>query len=93
MAHLISLSIDVSKIDKSKLIKGEKGIYLNLNLSVNDSKDQFGNDVSAWHGQSKEERDAGQQKVYLGNGRVLWTGTQQPQGEHLKEEDLDNLPF
>lgn len=49
---MLNISIDVTKIDKSKLIVGEKGTYLNLTVSVNDEKDNYGNDVSAWMGQS-----------------------------------------
>lgn len=52
MAKMLNISIDVTKIDKSKLIVGEKGTYLNLTVSVNDEKDNYGNDVSAWMGQS-----------------------------------------
>ncbi len=40
----ISLNIDVSKIDKTKLVKGEKGTYLNATAFVNlDEKDQYDN--------------------------------------------------
>lgn len=94
MAHLISLSIDVSKIDKSKLIKGEKGTYANLTIALNDDKDQFGNDVSCWLKQSKEESDNKAPKTYLGNGKVFWSSyakvTQNPTN---RQEEHDDLPF
>lgn len=79
MSKLINLSINVSKIDKSRLIKGAKGTYLNLTVAVNDEKDQYDNDVSAWEGQTKEERDAKTNRNFLGNGRVVWSdnGNQQ----------------
>lgn len=74
MAKLLSVSVDVSKIDKSKLVQGKKGTYLNLTVEVKDEKDQYDNDVAVWQGQSPEERDAKEKKNYLGNGRVVWSG-------------------
>lgn len=92
MAKLISMSIDVSKIDKSKLIKGEKGQYLNLTISLNDQKDNYGNDCSAWQSQSKEERDAKAQRNFLGNGKVVWSGESAPVSQG-SSSDTDDLPF
>ena len=58
MSKLIAISVDVTKLDKSKFITGKKGTYVNLTVSVNDSADQFGNDSSVWQSQSEEERKA-----------------------------------
>lgn len=66
MAHLISLSIDKSKVT-------QEGKYLNIVINVADETDQYGNSVSAWESQSKEERDAKARRNYVGNGRVLYT--------------------
>jgi hypothetical protein len=57
MGQLIAISIDVTKLDKSKLVKGKKGTYANITVSVNDEDDQFGNNTSVWESQTKEERD------------------------------------
>lgn len=73
MAKLLSLSIDVTKIDKSRLYKGQKGTYLKLTVGINDEPDQFGNNVSSWEEQTKEERDAKAQRNFLGNGKVLFS--------------------
>lgn len=75
MGKLISLSIDVKKIDKSKLYAGSKGTYLKLTISLNDEIDQFGNNVSCWEEQSKEERTAKVQRNFIGNGRVVFDGS------------------
>lgn len=75
MAQLISASIDVTKITKSKLYKGEKGTYLNITISVNDEVDQYGNQVGIIESLTKEENDAKAKKNYLGNGKIVWTGT------------------
>ena len=95
---LLSIKLDVSKIDKSKLFKGAKGTYLDLTVALNDEPDQYGNDVSAWHGQSKEEREAKTDKIFLGNGKVFWQSEPKPKREievHDPEviEREDDLPF
>ena len=41
MSKIVSLSVNVDKIDKTKLVKGEKGTYLNLTLNINDEKDNL----------------------------------------------------
>jgi hypothetical protein len=69
MGAIIQMSIDLTKIDKSKLKDGK---YLNVTLSVNDET-RYDNNVSMCYNQSKDERDAGAKKVYFANGRVVWT--------------------
>jgi len=91
MAKLISLKIDVSKIDKTKLFKGEKGTYLDLTVSVNDEPDNYGNDVAAWQGQTKEEVSAKAQKTYLGNGKVFWSNDTNVQQSNAANQAATNL--
>lgn len=69
MSSLIGLSIDVTKIDKTKLVNGK---YLNLTVSVNDDTNQYGQNASVFNSQTKEEREAQTPKNYLGNGKVFW---------------------
>ena len=91
MSKILSVSIDVTKIDKSKLIQGKKGTYANLQISVNDEKDQFGNDCSVWISQTKEERESKTPKQYLGNGKIVWSsGGQSAPGNSSVD---DSLPF
>lgn len=72
MAAIISASIDVSKLPKEKFVKGKKGVYYNFTISVNDET-RYGSNVSLTDSQTKEEREAGKPKDYLGNGKVIWT--------------------
>ena len=71
MAGLITMSLDVTKLPKEKFIKGKKGVYYNFTIAINDET-KYGNNVSMYDAQTKEERDAKVQRNYLGNGKVVW---------------------
>ena len=90
MAKLISVSIDVTKLDKNKFIQGKKGLYADLTISLNDQEDQYGNTVSIWQAQTKEERDAKERRNFLGNGKVIWENDGQPRQQSQHEVDKAN---
>jgi len=69
---IIGLSINLDKIDKSRIITGKKGKYINLSVIINDQKDQYGNDGFVSESVSKEEREAGKKGTILGNCKVLF---------------------
>ena len=88
----ISASIDVSKIDKDKLIKGKKGNYLNITAFVNlDEKDQYDNNGMITQSVTKEERDNGTRGVILGNTRVFYTG--ESNSTNSEVEVAEDVPF
>ena len=98
MAKLIAAKIDVTRIDKARLFKGKKGVYLDCTIALNDESDDYGNSVSIWQEQTKEEREAGEKKNFLGNGKVIWEndGDARPKTSRRPEppaEDDDELPF
>jgi hypothetical protein len=73
MATILSASLNVAKIDSTKLIDGRTGKFLNVTITINDEVDKYGNNASIFESQSKEEREAKTPKNYLGNGKVIWT--------------------
>lgn len=73
MSAIINVSIELTKIDESKVKEVNGKRYLNLSIIANDSTDQYGNNVSVSIAQSKEEREAKALKTFLGNGRVVHT--------------------
>lgn len=98
---MINISIDVTKIPKDKLIAGKNGAkYLNITVDKLKETDRFGNTHSVYLSQSKEERTAKANKIYLGNGKEFIfnntgqntqqqsTGTVAPQNN-----DADSLHF
>lgn len=69
----ISLKIDVTKIDKARLFKGQKGTYLDATVFVDlGEADQYGNHGMITQDVSKEERQAGTRGEILGNCKVFF---------------------
>lgn len=54
-------------------IKQQDGTYKYYTASINDELDKFGNNVAITEQQTKEQREAKEKKVYVGNGKVIWT--------------------
>ena len=83
---MITAKIDVSKIDKSKLYKGEKGVYLNVVLIETPNSEY--SDFMVVQETTREEREAGIKGGILGNAKIL-VREEKP----LTEEDKKYLPF
>lgn len=89
MSQLISVRVDVTKIDKAKLYKGAKGTYLDIVLMPSrDSK--FGDDFMVVQSISKEEREAGQRGAILGNAKFLGQKQESRTTPKPKVEDDDS---
>lgn len=87
MSKIISASIDLNKIDQSKIKQGKNGAkYYNITIMCNDTQDKFGNDVSIVDSQSQQEREAKKPKNYLGNGKTVYDN-------HATHKPNDPLPF
>lgn len=95
---MIQVKIDVSKINKEKLYKGEKGTYLDAVIFLNDEADSYGNWGAVQQSTKKDEKS-----IYIGNVKMkerLYSVTELK--ELVKEdpapttnytEPLDDLPF
>lgn len=96
--QIISASINVELIDKTKLIKGKKGTYYNFDI-INDGPNEYGNDTSICIEQSKEERTSKQKRVYLGSGKTVFKTSPAiaPEDTYIqsskKDQGDDTLPF
>jgi hypothetical protein len=67
---MITVKINVSKIDKAHLFEGKSGKYLDLVL-FETPDDKYGNDYRVVQGVSKEARLAGQKGAILGNAKTV----------------------
>ena len=94
MAQIISVSIDLNKLDKSRIVEGKNGSkYYNFTINVNDEKDQYGNDASVTISQTAEERQAKAQRTFVGNGRVVWSNNSSQQSNAQPKEEIDDFPM
>jgi len=80
-------------------IKQKDGSYKNYTIGINDETNDWGKNVSVWEEQTKEQRDAKEQKNFCGNGKVVWTdgkvvlAEKKPQPSEAVQPDNDGLPF
>lgn len=94
MAQIISVSIDLNKLDKSRIVEGKNGAkYYNFTINVNDEKDQYGNDASVTISQTAEERQAKALRIFVGNGRVVWSNNASQQNTAQPKEEVDDSPM
>ena len=85
MAQIISASIDLNKVPREKIVTTDKdgrpfkngASYLNVSIIVNDSSNEYGNDVSITIGQTREDRDNKVKPTYIGNGKTIWRAKEQ----------------
>ena len=100
----LSVKIDVTKIDKARLFKGEKGTYLDLTTFIDtDNPGQYGDHGFISQSVTKEEREQKVQAPILGNVKVFYQGesdgkpanTSQPSGAASDSSDdfSDEIPF
>lgn len=96
---VINLSICLSDIPKDKIKVSERNgkAYLSVNIRPRKEADSFGNDIYAIVSQTKEQRDANEEKIYVGNGQyVQFTGNTPDDVNEMPPappEILDDLPF
>ena len=91
----IKIKIDVTKINKERLYKGEKGTYLNAVMI--EKKTEF-SDFFIVEDISKEEREAGKHGAILGNGSYMQprpSATESGITDVTPEQPVDgsDLPF
>jgi len=61
----------LEKLLQAVTVRQQKGI--GVTVSVEDKTNDYGNNVTAWVSQSKEERALKKEKFYVGNGKVFYT--------------------
>ena len=93
---MIKASICLSDIPKECIINHANGKkYLNIIISARQTPDKFGNTETIYVSQTQEERQAGHQKQYIGNGvTVQYQGSQQapPQTQQAPPQNYQQAP-
>ena len=79
MSKIIAASIDLTKLDKSRIKPGKNGAeYYDISIILNDQPNQYGQDASITTGQTKEERAAKVKATYIGNGKTVYDSNNSP---------------
>ncbi len=95
MASIINHYIDLTKVDKSRLRDGK---ILQITTVVDDTT-KYGNNVGTYESMSKDEKDAGKKRNYVGNGKVVWTdgsiavAEKEDAGKKASAPATEDLPF
>ena len=58
--------------------QGKEGEGVKITISLSDQASKFGQNVSAYVSQTKEQRDAETPKFYVGNGKTFWSKGETP---------------
>lgn len=77
-------------------LKQADGSYKNLTISISDSTNPYGQNISIYEEQTKEEREAKKPRKYVGNGKIFWTDGNVSVAEKRQTESApadDDLPF
>lgn len=90
----VTVSIDVTKLDKARFFQGKKGTYCDLTTFIDvDQKDQYENNGFITQSSTKEERDDGVKMPIVGNVKVFFTD----RAEQVPTPDYDaqsnDVPF
>jgi hypothetical protein len=85
---MITAKIDVTKIEKARLYKGEKGTYLDIVL-IPTQDNSYGNDYMIVQSVTKDEREAGIKGAILGNAKIIKKTDPVP----ITQAEQDDLPF
>jgi hypothetical protein len=98
MASIFSASIDLSLIDKSKITEKNGKKYYNIQITLKDEADQYGQILSITENQTQDERTNKVAKKYLGNGKLVWSDNKvsepvQAQAQSTSAKVEDDLPF
>jgi len=97
MKRIVAIKIDVTKIDKERLYKGEKGLYLDAVAYIDDNPDQYGQAGMITQSVSKEEREQGVKGNILGNTKLLKImedmGQSAAQPHSKPQDEQSNLPW
>lgn len=64
MNKLLIGKINLSKIDKTRLFKGEKGMWMDIAVWFSEEPDKYGNNLSIQQSTKKDEP-----KIYLGEAK------------------------
>jgi hypothetical protein len=89
MNKLLIGKINLSKIDKERLFKGEKGIYCDIAIWFSEEPDKYGNNLSILQSTKKDEP-----KIYIGEAKFYVPKKEsKPSRKDKQGQFPSDLPF
>ena len=86
MNKLFVGKINLSKIDKERLFKGEKGTWMDITVWFSEEPDQYGNNLNI-----QQSTKQGEDKIYIGTAK-FYVPKEKPE-KYEKKSPLRDLPF
>ena len=76
--------------------QGKESEGVKITISLSDQASKFGQNVTAYVSQTKEQRDADTPKFYVGNGKTFWSKGETPVPQREEQQPVtsanDNEP-
>jgi len=90
----MQVRVDVSKLDKERFYKGEKGTYADLTAFIDTQETgQYGDNGVITQSTSREERQNGVKMPICGNVRVFYTDDSSEEDGKDADDSGGGLPF
>ena len=95
----IAIKLDVTKLDKARFFKGQKGTYCDLTAFIDtENVGDYGDNGTISQSTSKDERQAGTKLPICGNVKVFYTDGRHtpPVSQDMATApviDSDDIPF
>lgn len=100
MSALLELYIKSETLETLlKTVQKKKDKGVSITVSVSDEPNKYGQNVSAFVSQTKEQRQQKKDKFYVGNGRAFWSDGKfsvmenKPGQNQESSNEKDDLPF
>lgn len=98
MSDLINVSICVTDIPKERIKQANNGKkYIDVCVSELRKPDAYENTHCVFMRQSKEEREAKKERIFIGKGKAVQFRPSEPHSDQVGEppvaEDVSDLPF
>mgnify|MGYP003115327753 FL=1 len=99
----VNLSIDVTKLDKSRFVAGKNGAkYCDLTVFLSPEENEYGSNGGIVLAQSKNEREQKERKTFVGNSKIFYVKDKKMDflsappkrvKKQVVEEFDDDIPF
>lgn len=106
MATLGNVYIKLDTLKKLvEVLESKKENGISIDISINNETNQYGQNLTSYVSQSKEDRDNKKPRYYVGNGKVFWTdgsikvadkvesNTPTESNNNTSQEEEDPFPF